>query len=53
VSPVHFAVLPDGRIDVTIHRVVRDRSGEVLSESTVHHVYRLQGEQIVHMETRT
>ncbi len=52
VTPVAFAILPDGRIDVTVHQVVRDRSGAILSESAVHHVYRLKGEHIAHMEVR-
>jgi ketosteroid isomerase-like protein len=50
VTPVDFASLPDGRIDVTVHQVVQDRDGAVLSDATVHHVYRLERGQIMHME---
>ena len=50
VTPVSFDELPDGRVDVTVHQVVRDRTGIVLSDSTVHHIYRLEGGQIAHME---
>jgi hypothetical protein len=50
VTPVGFAVLPDGRVDVTIRQVVRDRDGAPLSDATVHHVYRLERGQIMHME---
>ena len=52
VKPVGFAALADGRIDVTVHQVVRDRAGTLLSETTVHHVYRLDGGKIAHMEIR-
>jgi nuclear transport factor 2 (NTF2) superfamily protein len=52
VTPVGFADLPDGRVDVTVHQVVRDRNGVLLSDSTVHHVYRFDAGQVVHMEIR-
>jgi ketosteroid isomerase-like protein len=50
VTPLSFGALQDGRVDVTVRQVVRDRSGVVLTDSTVHHIYRLEGGQIVHME---
>jgi hypothetical protein len=50
VTPVGFATLDDGRVDVTVHQIVRDRDGSLLSDATVHHVYRLERGQIVHME---
>ena len=50
VTPVGFATLPDGRVEVTVHQVVRDRTGALLSDSTVHHLYRLDRGQILHME---
>jgi ketosteroid isomerase-like protein len=50
VTPVDVQTLSDGRVDVTVHQVVRDRHGSLLSDSTVHHVYRLDRGQIVHME---
>jgi ketosteroid isomerase-like protein len=52
VTPEDFSTLPDGRIDVTVHQVVKDLEGKLLDESTVHHVYRLRGEAIEHMEIR-
>ena len=52
VTPVGLARLPDGRVDVTVHQIVRGRDGALLSDSTVHHVYRLDNGQIVHMEIR-
>lgn len=50
VTPVGFDTLDDGRVDLTVHQVVRDRKGEILSDSTLHHVYRLERGQIAHME---
>ena len=52
VTPKRFSTRPDGRIDVTVHQVVKDLEGELLEDSTVHHVYRLRGEAIEHMEIR-
>jgi ketosteroid isomerase-like protein len=52
VTPVDLVRGPDGQMDVTVHQVVRDRHGAVLSEVTVHHVYRFDGGQITHMEIR-
>ena len=52
VTATDFATLPDGRVDVTVHQVVRDRGGTLLSDGTVHHVYRLAAGQVVHMEIR-
>jgi ketosteroid isomerase-like protein len=52
VTPLAFATQPDGRVDITVHQVVRDRAGALLSDSTVHHVYRLDDGRIAHMEIR-
>ena len=53
VVPRAFSTEPDGRVDVTVHQVVRDLDGKLLSDSTVHHVYRLRADRVVHMEIRT
>ncbi len=53
VVPQAFDTTPDGRIDVTVHQVVKDRAGALVSDSTVHHVYRLQDDLVAHMEIRT
>jgi hypothetical protein len=45
---VHWCA--DGRIDVTVHQVVKNLEGELLGESTVHHIYRLRDGQVAHME---
>lgn len=52
VTPAGFATEPDGRIDVTVHQVVRSLDGDVLADSTVHHVYRIPDGRIEHMEIR-
>jgi hypothetical protein len=52
VIPEAFSIQPDGRIDVTVHQVVKNLEGELLSDTTVHHIYRLRGDQIEHMEIR-
>jgi ketosteroid isomerase-like protein len=52
VTPVGFTDLPYGRVDVTVHQVVRDRRGVLLSDSTVHHVYRFEDGQVAHMGIR-
>jgi ketosteroid isomerase-like protein len=52
VTPEGFSVEPDGRIDVTVHQVVRNLDGETLEDTIVHHVYRLRDGRIAHMEIR-
>ncbi|HYW13545.1 MAG TPA: nuclear transport factor 2 family protein [Longimicrobium sp.] len=42
VDPVGFAPLPDGRIAVDVHAVVKDREGKVLADHQVQHVYRIE-----------
>ena len=49
VKPQRFETLPDGRIIVHVHQVVRDLDGKVLLDNTVQHVFRLEGPQIVSM----
>ena len=50
VEPEGFTREPDGAITVDVHQVVRDpRSGELISDSRVHHPYRLEAGLIVRM----
>ena len=49
VTPVGTAVLPDGRIEVTVHQVVKDMSGAVLADMTVLHVYTLAADLVSQM----
>lgn len=41
VDPVSITHLPDGRVDVAVHQVVRDLAGNLLSDAYVHHLYGL------------
>jgi len=50
VKPQSFEALPDGRIVVHVHQVVRDLDGKVILDRAVQHIYRLDGPQIVSME---
>ena len=52
VTPIAVDRAADGRIDVTVRQVVRDRDGELIGETLVHHVYRVERAQITHMEIR-
>jgi len=42
----------DGRIDVTVRQLVKDRDGAVLSDGRVHHIYRVEGGRVASMEIR-
>lgn len=50
VMPVAFGTLPDGRIDVRVHQVVRSLLGELLLDHHVRHVYTLEGGLVRAME---
>jgi ketosteroid isomerase-like protein len=50
VTPKGFVTRPDGRVDVTVHQVVKSLAGELLDEATVHHIYQVRAGQIEHME---
>jgi ketosteroid isomerase-like protein len=50
VDPVGVRVLPDGRIAVDVHQIVRSRAGELLADSRVEHVYTVRDGLIVRME---
>lgn len=50
VTPKETNVLPDGRVQVTVHQVVRDKAGALLGDHTVFHVYTLTGELVSKME---
>jgi hypothetical protein len=50
VKPQRFESLPDGRIVVHVHQVVRDLERKVILDRMVQHIYRLEGAQILSME---
>jgi hypothetical protein len=53
VEPVGFETLPDGRVSVKVHQVVRDPDGQLLSDSHVAHVYSFAGGLVARMEIET
>ncbi len=52
VDPQRFALAPDGRVVTDVHQVVRDRSGAIVADRTVQHVYRVRDGLIEHMAVR-
>jgi ketosteroid isomerase-like protein len=50
VEPVAVTERPDGRVDVEVRQVVRDRAGGVMAENTVHHVYELRDGLVARMD---
>ncbi|MBU8860527.1 MULTISPECIES: nuclear transport factor 2 family protein [unclassified Micromonospora] len=52
VTPTAFRTEADGRIAVTVHQVVHDKSGAKLADHTVTHVYRLDDGLVAAMEIR-
>lgn len=52
VEPRRFATDPTGHVVVDVHQVVRDRSGNVLGDQMVQHVYAIAGGLITRMEIR-
>ncbi|MGI4833796.1 MAG: nuclear transport factor 2 family protein [Janthinobacterium lividum] len=53
VEPTGFELLPDGRIAVTVHQVVRELDGTLLMDVLLHHVYQLRDGLIEHMEIQS
>jgi ketosteroid isomerase-like protein len=52
VEPQGFRTEEDGRIVVTVHQVVHDMEGELLSDSMVEHVYSIENGLIRKMDIR-
>jgi ketosteroid isomerase-like protein len=52
VDPLEFATDESGRTVVTVHAVVRDLHGNIMSDGTVEHVYRIEDGLIRSMEIR-
>lgn len=50
VQPQSFRRLPDGRIEVTVHQIVRARDGSVLSDGMVLHTYTFSGDRVARMD---
>lgn len=52
VEPRAFSSDADGRITVTVHQIVRDLTGKVLSDQMVKHIYEMQGGLVLRMDIR-
>jgi hypothetical protein len=52
VEPKSFAREKDGRIAIDVHQVVRDKSGALVVDQMIQHVYEFRGGLIQRMETR-
>jgi ketosteroid isomerase-like protein len=52
VEPQSFRTEDDGRMVVTVHQVVHDLSGKLLSDSMVEHIYTIENGLIRKMDIR-
>jgi hypothetical protein len=52
VEPQAFSTDAEGRISVSVHAIVRDLTGKVLSDQTVEHVYEMHDGLVRRMEIR-
>jgi ketosteroid isomerase-like protein len=50
VKPVSFRETDDGRLDVEVHQLATDKTGNVLFEGTIHHIYDIEDGLIRSME---
>ena len=50
VQPSAIATRPDGRVEVQVHQLVRDRDGRTLSDGRVVHVYTLRDGLVARMD---
>jgi hypothetical protein len=53
VEPRAFSWDAEGRVTVSVHQIVRDRTGKVLSDQVVKYVYEMQDGLVRRMEIRT
>ncbi len=52
VEPESFKTETDGRINVTVHAVVRDLEGNIVHDGTVEHLYSFENGLVKSMEIR-
>jgi hypothetical protein len=52
VEPIHMTTMPDGRIAVEVHQMVRDKEGNLLADGMVQHVDTLRDGLIERMDAR-
>jgi len=53
VEPRGFTTEKDGRIAVAVHQVVHDKTGKLLVDQMINHVYEFRGGLICSMEIRS
>jgi ketosteroid isomerase-like protein len=53
VEPQSFASEEDGRVAVEVHQVVHDKSGKLLVDQMIEHVYEIRSGRIQSMEIRS
>lgn len=52
VEPRRFTTNDKGHVIVDVHQIIRDRSGRILADQMVQHVYELEGGLVKRMEIR-
>ena len=52
VEPIQFNREEEGRINVTVHQVVHNMDGNLLTDQVIHHIYTMQDGLIKSMEIR-
>ena len=52
VEPQHFTSEADGRVAVEVHQVVHDKSGTLLVDQIIRHIYEIRNGRIQSMEIR-
>ncbi len=50
VTPVSIHEKEDGRIEVEVHQVVKDKKGNALSDSTIRHIFTVHNNRIARMD---
>lgn len=50
VTPVSFTEREDGKMEVKVHQIVKDRQGNILSDSIVKHIYTFEKGKVKSME---
>ena len=53
VKPVSFKENPDGQIEVQVHQIVKDLSGNILFDGIVNHIYTFNKEKVKRMEIQS
>ncbi|MBC7828837.1 MAG: nuclear transport factor 2 family protein [Chitinophagaceae bacterium] len=52
VKPLQFDKMDDGRMNVTVHQLVKDLSDNVLADQMIHHIYSIEEGLITRMEIK-